>query len=374
MDEDYRSEEDDDYNPSEQEDEEDPRSTKRALCKDKSMPQKFLVGAAIMSDDDEEEVYNSKSSHIVQIHNLPKDHQDSIDKRNRASEVTCVSSKTMGMSDPLCDLAVEGVEEYKRKRKPQKFNMKLLRNKKTTLWGLKSVSKALWCQECRLECSPSDRWKCICGHYKTVHTGKKCSVDIGRVVQRRASTHVALRVDEVTSEKALDNQLNSSVLMSIIPATVSNAPVSCGPRSSALSAPRIEWEEDLDNPNIVKYKETAEFAGEIIEIVRVLQKGSKEEVKLRNKDQLAFLIESLESGPKKLTTLDKSKLDWDVSKINEGDAATLREFAMSKDGFRQKQKFLEDTETRVFERERAEREHQRTVIAKLEEAKQNIST
>lgn len=129
----------------------------------------------------------------------------------------------------------------------------------------------------------------------------------------------------------------------------------------------LQLEEDPDNPHILKYQEPVEYAGSTINVTRVIRKGSKEEHNLRKRDQLDLLVQALGSAPKKLTSLEKSQMDWSTSKDEEGDAERLREWTLSKEGFRNKQKFLEDTDTRIFELEKAGREQQRAVMAKLAE-------
>lgn len=78
------------------------------------------------------------------------------------------------------------------------------------------------------------------------------------------------------------------------------------------------------------------------------------------RDNLADLVASLTSQ-KGITTLDKSRVDWDISKKKEGDEHELKQFR--KDGYVAKMAFLAETDLKQFEREK----EMRNVVRKQQE-------
>jgi hypothetical protein len=75
------------------------------------------------------------------------------------------------------------------------------------------------------------------------------------------------------------------------------------------------------------------------------------------------LVASL-SAKKSLSTLDKSRVDWDVSKEEVGDSAELEAAAKGKDSYTQRMQFLAQTDARQFELEKAARDVQRREAAR----------
>ncbi len=97
-----------------------------------------------------------------------------------------------------------------------------------------------------------------------------------------------------------------------------------------------------------------DYAGEVVTIAKVVDATSAEAAKHRAKDNLDDILESL-TGKKKITTMGKSKLDWDRFKDKAGITEELEQAAKSKDGYLAKQQFLEEANYKQFERERDER-------------------
>lgn len=76
---------------------------------------------------------------------------------------------------------------------------------------------------------------------------------------------------------------------------------------------------------------------------------------------LSGLASQLGSGKKpKLSTLEKSKLDWDRFKNDEGIAEDLKTFNQGKQGFLERQAFLERADVKQFEIERSLRAGRKT--------------
>lgn len=76
---------------------------------------------------------------------------------------------------------------------------------------------------------------------------------------------------------------------------------------------------------------------------------------------LSGLAGQLGSSKKtKLSTLEKSKLDWDRFKNDEGIAEDLKSFNQGKQGFLERQAFLERADVKQFEIERTLRAGRKT--------------
>lgn len=130
----------------------------------------------------------------------------------------------------------------------------------------------------------------------------------------------------------------------------------------------VKWWADVDEAkresegsSTVVVRKTVEYAGEKLEVTTAVERGSAEEKRLRAARELASSKSNLsgllsEFGKStKLSTIEKSRLDWERSKDDEGDAAELERFRKSGAGFVDKQRFLSDVDQRRFEIERAER-------------------
>lgn len=77
------------------------------------------------------------------------------------------------------------------------------------------------------------------------------------------------------------------------------------------------------------------------------------------KGGLSSLTSQLSGKKPKLTTLEKSKLDWDQFKTAEGIAEDLKSFNQGKKGFLERQAFLERADVKQFEIERSLRAGQK---------------
>lgn len=113
----------------------------------------------------------------------------------------------------------------------------------------------------------------------------------------------------------------------------------------------------------VQLKEVVEYAGERIELVREVARGSAEERRLLAKQSDPRALEHELRRPKAINTVLKSRLDWEGDKAEKGDAHELAQFR--KNGVVEAANFLHRVDVRQFERERALREQ-----ARLEQERQ----
>lgn len=134
---------------------------------------------------------------------------------------------------------------------------------------------------------------------------------------------------------------------------------------SAAAATASASAANLSDEKIV-VKELTSYAGESIEITRTIVRGSAADKGRHKGDNLAALVASL-SAKRGMSTLDKSRVDWDMSKAEEGDSAELE--AAAKSGYVDKMAFLAKTDARQFEIEKAARDVKRREAAKAAASK-----
>ena len=114
--------------------------------------------------------------------------------------------------------------------------------------------------------------------------------------------------------------------------------------SSAAAASALSTEQ-------VVVSDITSYAGETIQVTKTLIRGSAEELAHRaaTANNLTALLSSLTSQ-RSINTLEKSRLDWSVSKEEEGDADELRRFVGSKDALVDRMAFLARAEKREWEK------------------------
>ncbi|XP_065915442.1 craniofacial development protein 1-like [Dysidea avara] len=118
-------------------------------------------------------------------------------------------------------------------------------------------------------------------------------------------------------------------------------------------------------PSVVSVTKTYDFAGEEVKVTETITANSSEKTKEQETSEsgkvdvkksvkrsgagLGNVLQQMHKKPK-ISTLEKSKLDWNKFKKNEDieDELALH----SKDGFLEKQAFLQRTDIRQFEQER----------------------
>ena len=113
-------------------------------------------------------------------------------------------------------------------------------------------------------------------------------------------------------------------------------------------------------------QENVKFAGTMISVSRTIDKSSKEanQIGLEKLPQsnLDKIVDELKNNKKTINTVVKSSYDWDKFKNEKGIGEELEKYA--KDGYVEKQQFLDRVDHRQFENERAERERIRAANEK----------
>jgi len=137
--------------------------------------------------------------------------------------------------------------------------------------------------------------------------------------------------------------------------------------------PKEKTEEHSD-PSKIKVTQVFDFAGESVKVTKELDKDSKEAKKIlkQNPDAasgekrpatggLAAMMDSL-TKKKKMGCLDKSSMDWKKFVDKEGLKEDLETHNKGKDGYVNKQTFLEEVDLRRFEKEKEAREKTRKTL------------
>jgi len=133
------------------------------------------------------------------------------------------------------------------------------------------------------------------------------------------------------------------------------------------SAPKTtESKNTLVEPILASQKktitETYSFAGEDVVVTKTvdIRESTTKEVQpeKKGKGNLSSLVASLNSSqPKKLSTIQKSSLDWNSYKTKKGLEEELKQ--ATKDGYLEKQAFRQRTDLRQFENEKSIRNKDR---------------
>uniref|UniRef100_A0A131Z0Y7 Craniofacial development protein 1 n=1 Tax=Rhipicephalus appendiculatus TaxID=34631 RepID=A0A131Z0Y7_RHIAP len=127
----------------------------------------------------------------------------------------------------------------------------------------------------------------------------------------------------------------------------------------------------------VRITQLLEFAGEVVKVDNEVPADSNEARFLLEKQEeagdakpnalsrkksggVASVLSRLVTKKQKMNTLEKSKLDWDSYKRSEGIAEDLLNHNKGKDGYLERQAFLQRTDERQFEVEKGLRAKNRT--------------
>ncbi|GJP37639.1 hypothetical protein CLOM_g22078 [Closterium sp. NIES-68] len=129
--------------------------------------------------------------------------------------------------------------------------------------------------------------------------------------------------------------------------------------AAALRATQAAASGAVGDETKVKVREVVDFAGEAVEVVRVLDPRSKEAAAAKRKaDMQASTSKGLDAilaqmeKKKKLNILDKSRQDWSEYKEGTGVAVELEEYRRSGATYTEKKAFLGQADLREYERER----------------------
>ena len=133
-----------------------------------------------------------------------------------------------------------------------------------------------------------------------------------------------------------------------------------------------ENEDDDEDGSKMKITKVFDFAGETVEVTKEVEKDSKEAKqfqKAQEKQQaqkrpggLNSIMGTISGKAPKMGTLDKSKLDWNKFVNEEGIKEELVTHNRGKDGYVEKQQFLERADVRRFEIEKSAREKSRKTL------------
>ncbi|XP_042240246.1 craniofacial development protein 1-like [Homarus americanus] len=154
------------------------------------------------------------------------------------------------------------------------------------------------------------------------------------------------------------------------------------PEASSAKSEKKDKEDGGKKSNTVKITQVFEFAGEEVRVEKEVEADSVEakaalisppetstasEAKspsgLQGKKRpvgLSSIVGLLDNKKQKLTTLEKTKLDWNSFKTHEGIDEDLEQHKKSKHGYLDKQAFLERADLRQFEIERTMRMKKRS--------------
>ena len=126
--------------------------------------------------------------------------------------------------------------------------------------------------------------------------------------------------------------------------------------SPSIPPPAASLPSALSTEQVI-VSDITSYAGETIQVTKTLIRGSAEELAHRasTANNLTTLLSSL-TNQRTINTLEKSRLDWSVSKDEEGDGDELRRFVGSKEGLVDRMAFLARAEKREWEKVKAVRD------------------
>jgi len=130
------------------------------------------------------------------------------------------------------------------------------------------------------------------------------------------------------------------------------------------STDNIAKPKETEAPKTVKVTQVFKFAGEEVKIEKEVSANSTEarltstpssseasSKQLASKGGLGSILNQLGKKPK-INTLEKSKLDWEQFKNEEDIQDELKQYSKSKDGYLERQDFLQRADLRRFEIEK----------------------
>ncbi|XP_045602875.1 craniofacial development protein 1 [Procambarus clarkii] len=153
-------------------------------------------------------------------------------------------------------------------------------------------------------------------------------------------------------------------------------------QETSLNRSEVKKNDAPVKPSTVKITQVFEFAGEEVRVEKEvdadsaeakaaltsLKSGAANDSKstvpglggTKRPGGLSSVVGLLDNKKQKLTTLEKTKLDWSSFKSEEGLNEELEKHKKSKDGYLDKKAFLERADVRQFEIERAMRMNKRS--------------
>jgi len=145
----------------------------------------------------------------------------------------------------------------------------------------------------------------------------------------------------------------------------------------------VTSDKQINNGDKVAITKVYDFAGEVVKVTKQVDANSREAKKFKDNELdaetsnsgeavqgkrkaggLASIVGSITGKKTKMGCLDKSKLDWNQFTEQEGIQEELASFNRGKDGFVEKQMFLERADQRQFQIEKAIRDKNRKTFMK----------
>lgn len=112
----------------------------------------------------------------------------------------------------------------------------------------------------------------------------------------------------------------------------------------------------------LEIKEKMKFAGQTIEVTRNVVSGNEDSEPKQKPAGIDAVLSKI-NGPQKITTIDKTSVDWSNFKDKSGLEEELKKKAEGKDAYLVKKDFLNRVDLRRFEQERDERNKKRAANA-----------
>lgn len=207
------------------------------------------------------------------------------------------------------------------------------------------------------------------GSKKPASNSKAKSTTVKKPASSIASIFDTFSTDTLEDKKPEKIQEQPKSLMSSIFESV---------KQTTEAKKETEAQEKADE-NKLKITKVFDFAGETVEVTKEVEKDSKEAKQfLKKQENEAKVAKSATKRPgglnsimgvisdkaPKMGTLDKSKMDWNDYVKKEGIKEELESHNRGKDGYVEKQMFLERADYRRFEIEREAREKSRKTLTK----------
>jgi hypothetical protein len=187
---------------------------------------------------------------------------------------------------------------------------------------------------------------------------------VSKSTSSTASNKVGLVKKAPKSKKAMKKKKN---ILSEIFGGSSIASKLMETSSSVIESDQSKQRKDhLPKIEKTEVKEVKMFAGQAVEVSRsVISSGNPaaDNTIVQQKTKGIDAVLSQISGPQKITTVDKTSMDWDSFKDKTGIEEELRQKAEGKDAYLVKQEFLQRVDLRKFEQEKAQRERERVQAA-----------
>lgn len=220
------------------------------------------------------------------------------------------------------------------------------------------------------------------GAYSIAPKNKTAKKVIAQPAKKAPSKIFSSIFDNVDQPKSEDDEKSKSV---IIPPSIFSSIFEKKSNEPELSKADEKSEEKLVDDSKITITQVFDFAGEAVEVTKEVSKDSKEGQKFlkAQEDQKAAASSGEASGTQKrpagglssimgvlsnkkakLGTLDKSKMDWNQFIEQEGIKEELQTHNKGKDGYVEKQMFLERADLRRFEIEKQSREKARKTLNK----------